>query len=644
MKTKQENRFDSSEFAKKFHTDVPLGSFASDQETRFALWAPTAKSVILQLYRSGNEPEVAKPYAMERGEKGVWSLCLPGNLSGVYYTYAVTVRGVTTITQDPYAKAAGLNGRRSMVIDLNTTNPMGWAEEKAPSKPSENIIYEVHVKDFSYDPNSGVEDALRGKYLGLCSSGTTLNGDGIHSTCMDYLKKLGVTHLELLPVYDFGSVDEGGSDAQFNWGYDPMNYNVPEGSYSTNPYDGAVRIRELKQMIQTLHANGFRVIMDVVYNHTYSVDSCLENTVPGYFYRKYDNGELSNGSGCGNDIASQRSMCARYIMDSVLYWAEEYHFDGFRFDLMGLIPVELMNQLRNALDDRFGKGEKLVFGEPWRAADTAVPENVNLADKANLKNLLNGVGAFCDATRDAIKGNVFESGARGFVNGGAFSAQELANCIRGWAKVSGEYSVNTPEQTICYLSSHDDWTLWDRLVNSVRKDKDYQTRDNAVLKINRLAASILFCCQGNLFFLSGEEFGRTKYGIQNTYCAPLSVNQIDWKRAWENSDLVSYYRGLIALRKQLPAFQDKSHHAAERICTIGEPIENTAVVEMTNEGTWEHLLLFVNVGNQDHTLPLPEGNWQLLFDGEDSFRWLNPEFLSENVFLSRKSAILLGKQ
>lgn len=644
MKTKQENRFDSSEFAKKFHTDVPLGSFPSDQETRFALWAPTAKSVILQLYRSGNEPEVAKPYAMERGEKGVWSLCLPGNLSGVYYTYAVTVRGVTTITQDPYAKAAGLNGRRSMVIDLNTTNPKGWAEEKAPSKPSENIIYEVHVKDFSYDPNSGVEDALRGKYLGLCASGTTLNGDGIHSTCMDYLKKLGVTHLELLPVYDFGSVDEGGSDAQFNWGYDPINYNVPEGSYSTNPYDGAVRIRELKQMIQTLHANGFRVIMDVVYNHTYSVDSCLENTFPGYFYRKYDNGELSNGSGCGNDIASQRSMCARYIMDSVLYWAEEYHFDGFRFDLMGLIPVELMNQLRNALDDRFGKGEKLVFGEPWRAADTAVPENVNLADKANLKNLLNGVGAFCDATRDAIKGNVFESCARGFVNGGAFSAQELANCIRGWAKVSGEYSVNTPEQTICYLSSHDDWTLWDRLVNSVRKDKDYQTRDNAILKINRLAASILFCCQGNLFFLSGEEFGRTKYGIQNTYCAPLSVNQIDWKRAWENSDLVSYYRGLIALRKQLPAFQDKSHHAAERICTIGEPIENTAVVEMTNEGTWEHLLLFVNVGNQDHTLPLPEGNWQLLFDGEDSFRWLNPEFLSENVFLPRKSAILLGKQ
>lgn len=644
MKTKQENRFDSSAFAKKFHTDVPLGSFPSDQETHFALWAPTAKSVILQLYRSGNEPEVAKPYAMERGEKGVWSLCLPGNLSGVYYTYAVTVRGVTTITQDPYAKAAGLNGRRSMVIDLNTTNPKGWAEEKAPSKPSENIIYEVHVKDFSYDPNSGVEDALRGKYLGLCSSGTTLNGDGIHSTCMDYLKQLGITHLELLPVYDFGSVDEGGSDAQFNWGYDPINYNVPEGSYSTNPYDGAVRIRELKQMIQTLHANGFRVIMDVVYNHTYSVDSCLENTVPGYFYRKYDNGELSNGSGCGNDIASQRSMCARYIMDSVLYWAEEYHFDGFRFDLMGLIPVELMNQLRNALDDRFGKGEKLVFGEPWRAADTAVPENVNLADKANLKNLLNGVGAFCDATRDAIKGNVFESCARGFVNGGAFSAQELANCIRGWAKVSGEYSVNTPEQTICYLSSHDDWTLWDRLVNSVRNDKDYQTRDNAILKINRLAASILFCCQGNLFFLSGEEFGRTKYGIQNTYCAPLSVNQIDWKRAWENSDLVSYYRGLIALRKQLPAFQDKSHHAAERICTIGEPIENTAVVEMTNEGTWEHLLLFVNVGNQDHTLPLPEGNWQLLFDGEDSFRWLNPEFLSENVFLPGKSAILLGKQ
>lgn len=644
MNTIKEHRFDSAEFARKYHTDAPLGSFPGENETAFFLWAPTAKNVILQLYHTGHEQEVPQAYAMTEGEKGVWSLTLPGNLSGMYYTYAVTVRGRTVITADPYAKAAGLNGRRSMVVDLKATDPEGFSSDCAPAKQAESIIYEVHVKDFSYDPASGVEAGLRGKYLGLCAAGTTLNGDGIHATGMDYLKTLGITHVELMPIYDFGSVDEGGSDAQFNWGYDPVNYNVPEGSYATNPYDGAVRIRELKKTIQTLHENGFRVIMDVVYNHTYSADSCLERTVPGYYYRKYANGRLSNGSGCGNDTASNRSMCARYILDSVLYWAEEYHMDGFRFDLMGLLPVELMNRIRSALDAKFGKGEKLIFGEPWRAGNTAVPEGVRLADKAHLRDLSTGVGAFCDATRDAVKGNLFSADARGFVNGGTFSCGTLANCIRGWAGTPGDFQVNTTEQTVCYLSSHDDWTLWDRLVDSIRGNQDYTTMDAVVLQANRLAAALLFCCQGNLFFLSGEEFGRTKYGVKNTYNASLSINQLDWHRAWQNAELVNYYRGLIALRKQIPALCDKSLGAAGHIRSVYEPREKTAAVEMISEGKWQELLLLVNVGDRAQELKLPAGVWQVLFDGEDSFLWQKAQTRFGVLPLPAKTAILLGKK
>lgn len=637
--------FDSLEFENKYHCSLPMGCFCSQGGTLFRLWAPTAEQVELYLYETGDRPEEPVRFAMERAEKGTWVRRFKRNLHGTYYTYDVTVDGVKRTTADPYAKACGLNGNRSMVVDLTETDPEGWAEDVAPAAQPENIIYEIHVKDFSWDPSCDVNARYRGKFLGLCQTGTTLAGDGLHPTGLDYLKTLGVTHLELMPVYDYGSVDEAGNADQFNWGYDPVNYNVPEGSYATDPYHGEVRIRELKQTIQTLHAHGFRVIMDVVYNHTYSLDSWLFRTVPWYYYRQRPDGTSSNGSGCGNDTASERSMCAKYILDSVLYWAEEYHFDGFRFDLMGLMPADLMNEIRHALDNRFGAGEKLVFGEPWRAEESFTRPGTLLADKEQFSVLSHGVAAFCDATRDAVKGNLMQADARGFVNGGSLNGHTLASCIRGWTGGPGDFCVKAPSQTMGYLSSHDDWTLWDRLVNSLDSHKHYAGYNPVVLKANRLAAAMLFCCQGSLFMLSGEEFARTKYGIKNTYASSLHVNQLDWHRAWENRALADYYRGLIALRKQLPGLTDKSPRGGQRVRKVMDLGENCASVLLDNAApgsAWPQILMIFNTSKEVKTMELPEGPWQVLCDGESSFRWQEASHVTETVTLEPGTALILG--
>lgn len=641
----QRERFDSPEFDKQYHCDLPLGSFCTEESTCFRLWAPTAEQVRLNLYRTGHEPEEPERLALEPGERGTWELTVQKNLDGFYYTYDVTVSGCTETCGDPYARACGLNGTRSMVIDLTRTNPAGWAQEHAPARAPETVIYEVHVKDFSWDPASGIRAEYCGKYPGLCQSGTTLRGEGTFPTGMDYLKKLGVTHLQLMPVYDFGSVDEGNSEHQYNWGYDPVNYNVPEGSYSTDPAHGEVRIRELKETIQALHANGFRVIMDVVYNHTYRLDSNLFRAVPWYYYRSFSDGTSSNGSGCGNDLASERSMCAKYILDSVLYWASEYHIDGFRFDLMGLLPVELMNRIRSELDRIYGAGEKLVFGEPWSAGSTAVIPGTCLADKSAMGRLDAGVGAFCDATRDAVKGSLMQENARGFVNGGYFSADYLSRCIRGWANLPDGESVRAPSQTISYLSCHDDWTLWDKLVNSMQKRRCYTGRNARVLRANRLAAAILFCCQGSLFLLSGEEFARTKNGIKNSYCSAPEINRLDWNRAWENRSLADYYAGLIALRKQLPGLCDKSPEACFRLLEIKSPAENCAMLLLDNSGgtsRWKQLLMMVNASEADARLPLPMGKWQILCNDRNSYLWKQSKHLRTHATLPPVSALILG--
>ena len=634
--------FSSSEFEKAYHYDGPLGAWCQASGTSISLWAPTAQSVFLNLYRSGSGGSATETIPMTKGEKGVWHFETSRNLNLWYYDFDVTVDGTTRRTADPYAKACGINGYRSMVVDLPSTDPEGWEKDKAPAHTPEQVIWELHVKDFSWDEAGGFDAADRGKFSALCRTGTTLNGDGVHPTGLDYMKRLGITHVQLMPVYDFGSVDEENWQHGYNWGYDPVNYNVPEGSYASNPYRGEVRIRELKQAIASLHSHGFRVIMDVVYNHTYVKDSWLERTVPGYYYRHKENGQPSNGSGCGNDVASERSMCAKYILDSVLYWTKEYHMDGFRFDLMGLLDKDLMESIQNALDGQYGVGEKLIYGEPWRADNTSLSKPAVLCDKGNLKSIHGSIGAFCDDTRDAVKGSLMQLGAKGFVNGGGLDAQKLRSCIAGWAGEYGAYT--TPNQTITYLSCHDDWTLWDKLVSTMDTEENFTGCQPEILRANRMAAAINFCCQGRPFFLAGEEFGRTKGGVKNSYCSSSRINQLDWIRAWRNRELVDYYRGLIALRQLLPGLQDKTAHAAQRILWTKETAADCAAVCLDNTGNspWKKLLLLVNASSCDHTGKLPEGTWQLLVDGDSSFRWKEDMLCDQTACVSAGTVTLLG--
>ena len=637
------NWFASKEFEKEYHYDGPLGAFCGAQGSRILLWAPTADKVLLHLYPAGNDCEATESVWMEKGKQGLWRYQTRRNLDGWYYDFDVTVAGKTCRTADPYAKACGVNGQRSMVIDLSRTNPQGWETDRAPAQMPEQVICELHVKDFSWDAAGGFPEADRGKFSALCREGTTLRGEGKLPTGLDYLKRLGVTHIQLMPVYDYGSVDETNWESGYNWGYDPVNYNVPEGSYASDPYRAEVRIRELKEAIASLHKHGFRVIMDVVYNHTYKNDSWLERTVPGHYYRQKKNGAPSNGSGCGNDVASERSMCARYILESVLYWTREYHMDGFRFDLMGLLDQELMESIQRALDAEFGEGEKLVYGEPWRAGNTALSRPTVLCDKGSLKTIDGRIGAFCDDTRDAVKGSLMDINARGFVNGGGLQADKLCNCIAGWAGSHGAYQ--TPNQTITYLSCHDDWTLWDKLVSTMDEDKDFTGSKPEILRANRMAAAINFCCQGRPFFLAGEEFGRTKGGIKNSYCSDSRINQLDWTRAWENRDLVDYYGGLIALRMQLPAVQDKSALADRRILWVQEVASNCVVVCMDNTGEnskWRQLLLLFNGSQRDRTDKLPQGAWQLLSDGTSSFRWEENRLFTQTVTVEAQSVQIMG--
>ena len=638
---KQRNWFDSVEFQEKFHCDAPLGVFSSPEGTEFRLWAPTAQAVKLFLYDDGDHAPAWAQVPLERGEYGLWSYATEYDLDGKYYDYEVTVDGTARRTADPYAKACGVNGNRSMVLDLSRTDPECWQQDVPPARGPEQVIYELHIKDFSWDPAGGFDPKDRGHYSALCRTGTTLHGDGLHPTGIDYLKRLGVTHIQLMPVYDYGSVDERGFAEQYNWGYDPVNYNVPEGSYSSDPYHGEVRIRELKEAIQALHRQGFRVIMDVVYNHTYALDSWLWRTVPWYYYRQNEDGTASNGSGCGNELASERSMCAQYILDSVLYWAEEYHMDGFRFDLMGLLDTGLMERIRSALDERFGKGEKLVYGEPWAAAGSAVRPGTKLCTKEHMRELSYHIGAFCDNTRDAVKGSVMDEKSLGFVNGGYISADYVRQCVAGWATGGSD----APSQTITYLSCHDDWTLWDKLVCTLSPQKRFHSHSSKVLRANRLAAAINFSCQGYPFFLAGEEFGRTKGGIKNSYRSSPSINQLDWERAWSNHRLVDYYRGLIALRKKLPCLQDKSVDASRRIVSAVDLAEGCVGLSLRDEDgkQWDKILLLFHTGTHPADVTLPDGRWQVLADAVSSFRWKQRRILTGEVRLPPVSPLILGR-
>lgn len=617
--------YESREFKEQYiYEGNDLGVVCTAISSSFKIWSPLADSITLNLYKDGSDDKKVRSFPMKRGKKGVWHYKIDKNCHGVYYDFTVEIDGICTKTADPYAIACNCNGTRSMAVQLEKTNPDGWENDKAPEKTDEQVIYEIHIKDFSYDAASGVPKEYRGKYKAFTVEGTTLNGKGDKPTCLDYLEKLGITHVQLMPVFDFASVDEAKSES-YNWGYDPLNYNVPEGSYSTDPFHGEVRIKELKELVMSLHKHGIRVIMDVVYNHTFKTDSWFSRTAPYYFYRQNEDGTYSNGSACGNDFATEREMCAKYILESVMYWAKEYHMDGFRFDLMGLLDIELINQIRYELDKRFGKGEILLYGEPWNAGTSPMEKGHTPCLKENIQYLDKHVGIFCDNTRDAVKGHVFLANEPGFVNGGSNCEKDILNAVSAWSGIDGEFYAKAPSQIITYVSAHDNLVLWDKLLVTIKPGKPFTNRFEEVVRANKMAAAVYFTCQGRIFFLGGEEAARTKLGDDNSYASGAKKNQIDWQRVYEYEDILSYYRGLIALRKQMPGFFDKSEYASRRI--FGREILRKNMVKFYVDNTgnaWDTLAVYYNSTSEKQKCKLPDGTWELLVDGNSSWLWKNP--------------------
>ena len=646
--------FSSEEFKEKYHYDKnDLGITYSKEKTIFKIWAPTADNVTLNLYTTGSDKEEnhkkLMSYPMEKCDKGVWSTEIAGDLNGVFYDYDINVDGTINTSADIYAVSCGVNGKRSMVVDLDSTNPEGFENDTYGIKNYDAaVIYELHIKDFSYDENSGISAGHRGKYLAFTEEGTTLNNDKVHKTGIDYLKELGITHVQLMPCFDYGSVDESGDETQFNWGYDPVNYNVPEGSYSTNPYDGITRIKEFKQMIHAFHKAGIRVIMDVVYNHTYSLDSWFQKTVPYYYYRQNEDGTFCDGSACGNDTASERFMFGQYMKNSVLYWINEYHIDGFRFDLMGLHNVELMNEIRKAVNELPNGKNILMYGEPWAAGPSNMENDAVPALKKNIEYLDEGIGIFCDDTRDAVKGHVFYGEVPGFVNGGEDFEEKIESSVIAFCNGSEGYTPKSPAQIISYVSAHDNFTLYDKLIETMRKDKDYIKRDQELIEINKLTAAIVFTCMGNIFMQAGEEFARTKQGEDNSYNLSPELNKLDWKRAYEYSDLVEYYKGLIELRKKIKNLYINNMDAVSKVKFIDTDVKNVVAYTLENdneENQWKEIYTAYNSSNEDVSLALPSGIWQILVDKHSSKKYQSqPAVSCENtITVCAESAVILGR-
>ena len=637
--------FENVPFHRENYYTGPLGPDYTPGGTCLRLWAPTAEAVTVTLYHKGDGGAVLGTEPLVRGAHGVWSVWLPGEQHGRYYTFAVTVDGITRETGDPYARAAGVNGVRSMIVDLARTAPSGWERDVRPTiPPAQRAVWEVSVRDFSQDTASGVRPAWRGKYMAFTQQGTTLHGDGIHPTCLNYLKRLGVKYVQLMPIFDFGSVDEAKPLLrQYNWGYDPTNFNVPEGSYSTDPTRGEVRIRECREMIAALHAAGIGVVMDVVYNHTYRTENPLNNTVPYYFFRQNPDGSFSNGSGCGNEFASERPMARRYLIDSILYWAKEYHIDGFRFDLMGLYDAESINAVRAALDALPGGRDILLYGEPWQGGASQLHRYE--ANKANLAMLNERVGIFCDDTRDAIKGGCFDAREPGYVEGKPGSFWDIGAAVAAWCR-SDRLPPHAPSQIVSYVSAHDNFTLWDKLL-CVRYEKpEFTARDTVALAQNRLAAGIYLTSFGLPFMQAGEEFARTKKGVGNSYRSSPALNRLDWNRAEQYHALVDYYRGLLALRAAFPRLGSTDRHAPEALqfFALEQPLVGWTLPAVWGDGAaWSALCVFYNPTDTTRTVPLPAGQWKLLSDGTSSSLWRGPSrIFTGNVPLAPYSATIFG--
>lgn len=601
---------------------VRSGSLAemeyAPEGTRFSLWAPTADEVRLMLYNEGEGGHAYRTVSMEAGEEGVWHTTVAEDLLGKFYTFNVKT-GDRWLGDTPgiFAKAVGVNGHRAAIIDLRSTDPEGWADDRRPPLRSaaDVVIYEMHHRDFSISPASGIEH--KGKFLALTEAGTR-SPEGL-ATGIDHLRELGVTHVHLLPSYDYASIDETRLDEnRYNWGYDPLNYNVPDGSYATDPYRPDVRIREFKQMVQALHQAGIRVILDVVYNHTFSIDgSNFERTAPGYFYRQRPDGTYADASACGNETASNRPMMRKYIVESVLHWAREYHIDGFRFDLMGIHDIRTMNEVRaalTALDPSI-----IVYGEGWAAQAPQLPQD-SLAMKANTYRMP-GIAAFSDEMRDALRGPFNDNKQGAFLAGlpggeesikfGIVGAVQHPQVCNDSVNYSQAPWAGEPTQMISYVSCHDDMCLVDRLRASIPGIKD-----DELARLDKLAQTAVFTSQGIPFIYAGEEVMRDKKGVHNSFQSPDSINAIDWSRKALHADVFAYYKGLIQLRKNHPAFRLGSAELVRRHLEF-LPVEGKNLVawrlkEHAGGDRWEDIVVMLNSRREPARVAVPQGNYTIV--------------------------------
>jgi len=622
-----------------------LGVSWSNTETKLNIWAPSASAVSFQLYRNGQGGTPLKSFSLKKQPKGNWTHTLAGDWEGYYYTFKVKVNNNwLNEVPDPSAKAAGVNGLRGMIVNMKLTNPSNWDFDKYPllKNQTDAVIYELHVRDASIQANSGILN--KGKFLGLTEVGTK-SPAGLTSG-LDYLKELGITHVHLLPSFDFKSLDEAKTSAQYNWGYDPKNYNVPEGSYATNPFDGKVRINEFKKLVQTFHNNQIGVILDVVYNHTGDTENSIFNQiVPNYYYRQNLDGSFSNASGCGNEMASERPMFRKFIIESLLHWVNEYHIDGFRFDLMGIHDLKTMESIRDTL--KKVKPDILLYGEGWTAGGSPFPENER-AVKANIRQLP-GIAAFSDEVRDGIKGHVFTPSDKGFVSG----KYDLAESVR-FGVVGGVFhpqinyqKVNyakspwalEPNQTIIYASCHDNHTLWDR-IEIANPDVSVQDR----ISMQKLSLGIVLTSQGISFLHAGCEFLRTKNGVENSFESSDVVNQLDWERRDENVDVTNFIRNLIQLRKTHPAFRlGNASDIRQHLTFSDEQLEGLIIYKIENAPNepWKYIYVILNGSDKDQNINIPYADWKLVVDENHVF--LNPEngFKGRNAKVKPFSMLIL---
>ena len=597
-------------------SDLELSVDASG--THFTLWSPKAEAAEVLIYDTDRNTAPVATLSMKRGENGTWRASVPEKLYGKFYTFRVTVDG-RRLAETPgvWAKAVGTNGERAAIVDFASTDPAGWSEDKGPELKNitDAVLYEMHHRDFSVHPSSGI--VHKGKFLALTEPQTRSSlGD---ATGIDHLKELGVTHVHILPSYDYNSVDESNLPSnQYNWGYDPFNYNAPEGSYSTDPADPAVRVREMKEMVKALHDAGIGVVMDVVYNHTANNDdSNFSLTAPGYYYRHRPDGSYSDASGCGNETASDRQQMRDYIVNSVKYWAKEYHIDGFRFDLMAIHDIETMNEV--AAELKKINPSIFVYGEGWTAGDSPLPAEQR-ALKENVDKMT-GIAVFSDDIRDAVKGHYSDAKDRGFATGKPGNEETVKiGIVASTAHPQVDYSkgnnskfayAGAPTEIINYVSCHDDLTLTDKLAASMPGSSEADRQRAACL-----AQTIVFTSQGTPFMFAGEEVFRDKKGVHNSYKSPDSVNAIDWTLKNKNADQFNYYRELIKLRKAHPAFRMITAEEIARNIVFDKVtspnIISYSIKNNANGDEWKEIKLVFNGSASPFVAKIPKGDWTVV--------------------------------